>query len=96
MNIKNKLRSRFVTLLFSSKTRTCKRRWAELRRRLSGKRHSVSVFLELDDPYSYLLSQYLPEFRERYDVDLHIYLTQALGEKFRPRADMLAVFLCEW
>ena len=92
MSIRNKLRSRLVTLLFSPRTRAFKRRWAEFRRRLSGKRHTVSVFLELDDPYSYLLSGYLPDLRNRYDVDLHIHLTQALGEEFRPRADMLAVY----
>jgi len=52
----------------------------------------VHVFLELDDPYSYLLTQYLPEFRSRYDIELHVHLTQALGEDYRPRADMLAVY----
>ena len=92
MSIKNKLRSRLVTILFSLKARLLRRRWAEIRRRLSGKRHTVSVFLELDDPYSYLLSRYLPDLRNRYDVDLQIHLTQALGEEFRPRADMLAVY----
>ncbi|MGI9272559.1 MAG: DsbA family protein [Woeseiaceae bacterium] len=52
----------------------------------------VHVFLELDDPYSYLLVQYLPEFRAGYDVELRVHLTQALGEAYRPRADMLAVY----
>ncbi len=92
MSLKSKLRSRLVTALFSPKTRACKRRWEEFRRRVSGKRHTVSVFLELDDPYSYLLSLYLPDFRDRYDIDLHIHLAQALGDEFRPRADMLAVY----
>lgn len=92
MNLKNKLRSQLVTLLFSSRTRTCKRHWAELRRRLSRMPHTVHVFLELDDPYSYLLSYYLPEFRNRYDVEIQIHLTQALSDEYRPRADMLAKY----
>ena len=70
--------------------RAFKRRWAERRRRLSGKPHTVVVFLELDDPYSYLLSRHIPDLQNRYDIELEIHLTQALGEEFRPHADMHA------
>ncbi len=89
---KSKLQSRLVTFLFSAKTRAFKRRWAERRRRLSGKPHTVIIFLELDDPYSYLLSRHIPDLQSRYDVELEIHLTQALGEEYRPHADMLAVY----
>ena len=92
MSLKNKLQSRIVTFLFSAKTRAFKRRWAECRRVLARKPHTVSVFLELDDPYSYLLSRHIPELQSRYDIKLEIHLTQALGEAFRPHADMLAAY----
>jgi 2-hydroxychromene-2-carboxylate isomerase len=69
-----------------------KRRWAEQRRRLSGKPHTVTIFLQLDDPYSYLLSRHIPDLQNRYDIELEIHLTQALGEAYRPHADMLAVY----
>jgi 2-hydroxychromene-2-carboxylate isomerase len=69
-----------------------KRRWAERRRRLSGKPHTVAIFLQLDDPYSYLLSRHIPDLQNRYDIELEIYLTQALGDEYRPHADMLAVY----
>ena len=72
--------------------RAFKRRWAERRRRLSGKPHTVVVFLELDDPYSYLLSRHIPDLQNRYDIELEIHLTQALGGAYRPQADMLAVY----
>ncbi len=65
---------------------------AEMRRMLTGRRHLVSVFLELDDPYSYLLSHYLPIFAASYDVDVRLYLTQALGGAFSPRPDMRAEY----
>jgi 2-hydroxychromene-2-carboxylate isomerase len=52
----------------------------------------VVVFLELDDPYSYLLSRHIPDLQNRYDIELQIHLTQALGEAYRPHADMLAVY----
>ena len=92
VSLKSILRSRLVTFLFSARTRAFKRRWAERRRRLSGKPHTVIIFLELDDPYSYLLSRHIPDLQSRYDVELEIHLTQALGEEYRPHADMLAVY----
>jgi 2-hydroxychromene-2-carboxylate isomerase len=90
--LKSKIRSSMVSLLFSAKTRARKRRWAEWWRRLTAKPHTVHVFLELDDPYSYLLAQYLPELKAHYDIELLVHLTQALGGDYRPRADMLAVY----
>jgi 2-hydroxychromene-2-carboxylate isomerase len=72
--------------------RAFKRRWAERRRRLSRKPHTATIFLQLDDPYSYLLSRHIPDLQNRYDIELEIHLTQALGEEFRPHADMLAVY----
>lgn len=70
----------------------CKRRWAELRRRLLGRPHTVHVFLELDDPYSFLLAHYLPQFRDLYVLDLQIHLTQALGDEYQPHAELLAEY----
>ena len=92
MSLSSKLGSRIITFLFSAKMRAFKRRWAERRRRLSGKPHTVVVFLELDDPYSYLLSRHIPDLQNRYDIELQIHLAQALGEAYRPHADMLAVY----
>lgn len=70
--------------------RAIRRNLAELRRRATRKAHVVSVFLELDDPYSYLLGHYLPSLADSYDIELCLYLTQALGDAYRPEADMLA------
>lgn len=69
------------------------RRWlAEKRRKLTARPHTVSVFLELDDPYSYLLSHYLPSLADVYDIELRSYLTQACGDAFRPEPNMLAQY----
>ena len=92
MSIRNKIRSILVSVLFSAKSRARKRRWVERWRRVTGKPRIVQVFLELDDPYSYLLAQYLPELRNRYDVELRIHLTQSLGDGYRPHPDLLAVY----
>lgn len=93
MSVRRVLRSKFLSLIFSERMRSAQRWFAEKRRRFARRPHVVSVFLELDDPYSYLLSQYLPSLAEAYDIDLRCYLTEARSdEAYRPRADMLAQY----
>ena len=77
MSIRNTLRSKLVNLLVSEKTQTLKRSLAESGRKLGRRAHVVSVFLELDDPYSYLLAHYLPDLASAYDIELRYYLTQS-------------------
>jgi 2-hydroxychromene-2-carboxylate isomerase len=92
VSLTRKIRSRILNVLLKPKTRALKRRWAEFRRRLLRKGHTVDVFLELDDPYSYLLGEYLPDFRARYAVELRVHLTQSLKDDFRPHAELLAEY----
>jgi 2-hydroxychromene-2-carboxylate isomerase len=68
------------------------RSFNEWRRKLTGSPHAVSVFLQLDDPYSYLLAHYLPELADTYDVELRVYLSQARGDEFQPAPDLLAEY----
>ena len=86
------LRSRLFSVVLSVRMQALKRALVEIKRRLTGQPHTLKVFLELDDPYSYLLASYLPELASGYDVKLELHLTQALGEGFRPRPEMLAVY----
>jgi len=91
VSIRNKFRSKMIRLLVSDTAQSTKRSLAETRRKLSGSAHVVSVFLELDDPYSYLLAQYLPDLAASYDVELRYYLAQARSdEAYRPHADLWA------
>lgn len=92
MSLRRKIRSRLLTLLLSPATRTLRRRWVELCRRLSGKAHTAHVFLQLDDPYSWLLAQYLPEFQAKYAIELRLHLMQALEGEYRPHAELLAEY----
>jgi 2-hydroxychromene-2-carboxylate isomerase len=93
MSIRNKLRSKLVNLLVSEKTQTLKRSLAESGRKLGRRAHVVSVFLELDDPYSYLLAHYLPDLTAAYDIELRYYLTQSCTDTaHRPEPEMLAVY----
>lgn len=93
MSIRTKFRSQLIRLLMSEKTQSAQRSLAEKRRRLSRRPHVVSVFLELDDPYSYLLAHFLPSIADNYDVELRLHLAQAREEEaFKPHADLLAVY----
>jgi len=82
-----------IFLLASEKTLDATRSLAEQRRRLLGKPHVVAAFLELDDPYSYLLAHYLPILAESYDIEVRYYLTNACSDaEYRPHPDMLAAY----
>lgn len=88
MKLKLRLRSAVLNMVFSERLLVVKRRMAEVRRKLFGRPHIVSVFLQLDDPYSYLLSHYLPEFAAHYDVELRLYLTEAITGAMRPAPEL--------
>lgn len=92
MSFGGKLRSSLIATLFGARAQAGKRYWAELRRKLTGKTHTVHVFLELDDPYSYLLSLQIPDLKRHYDIDVQVHLTQSLGDEYRPHADLQTVY----
>lgn len=96
MSIRNKLRSKLINVLVSETTQSAKRSLAEARRKISGGTHTVSAFLELDDPYSYLLAHYLPNLVAAYDIEVRYYLVQSCNdEAFRPEPEMFAVYAGE-
>jgi len=96
LSIRNKLRSKLINVLVGEKTQSAKRSLAETRRKISGRTHVVSAFLELDDPYSYLLAHYLPNLVAAYDIEVRYYLVQSCNdETYRPEPEMLAVYADE-
>jgi 2-hydroxychromene-2-carboxylate isomerase len=92
MSIKSKIQSHALNLMLGERSRSAKRVKAELARRISGKSHEVSVFLQLDDPYSYLLGSFLSRVIGNYDISLNTYLSEALGEGYAPMPAMLAEY----
>jgi 2-hydroxychromene-2-carboxylate isomerase len=87
-----KLRAKLFNAYISEGTRRRARAWHEAKRRLTGGAHTVTAFLQLDDPYSYLLSRYLPALAEHYDIDLQVRLSAALGGDFHPAPELLAEY----
>jgi len=92
VNIRQAMRTKLVRFVIGERMQRTRRWLAEKRRKLTARPHTVSVFLELDDPYSYLLSHYLPSLAAAYDIELRLYLTQACGDAFRPEPSMLAQY----
>jgi 2-hydroxychromene-2-carboxylate isomerase len=69
------------------------RRWlVEQRRRLSGQRQRVLYFHQVDDPYSQLAAQVLPELLARYEVELVPYLVGPPSDAAAPERQRLADF----
>ncbi|MBT8077874.1 MAG: DsbA family protein [Gammaproteobacteria bacterium] len=90
MNLRKNIRSRAVNLMLRSGN--VQRQLNELKRKVGGRAHEVTVFLELDDPYSYLLSCYLPALMQHYDIEPSIRLTRAVGGEYRPMPELLAEY----
>jgi 2-hydroxychromene-2-carboxylate isomerase len=89
--MKRKLLSLYVQVILDKRFITLRRSLTELRRKLTFKKRVVSVFLQLDDPYSYLLSYYLEHVITRYKkVEFRFYLCQALSGDYMPQPGMLA------
>ncbi len=92
--MKRKLKSLYLLWLLDARMTRLRHALIELRRLITLQKRVVSVFLQLDDPYSYLLSYYLEPLINRYKtkVDFRIYLCQALGGEFMPQPGMLAEY----
>jgi 2-hydroxychromene-2-carboxylate isomerase len=89
--MKRKLRSLYLAVILDQRFIALKRMLVELRRQLTFKKRVVHVFVQLDDPYSYLLSHYLGFVMQRYKrVEFRFYLCQALRGDFAPEPALQA------
>ena len=89
------LRARALGLLLGPRAQATRRSFADLRRRIRGAPQVVEVFLGLEDPYSYLLTLYLGDLADSYDIELRCHLTEPRNAEFRPNADLRAVYALE-
>ncbi len=92
MSLQSKLRSRLLRFMFNPRVVNARRWLKDKRRQFAGDGHVVSVFLQIDDPYSYILSQYLPSLAEQYNIDMRIYMSKAKGGEFQSAPDMLVEY----
>ena len=92
--MKRKLKSLYLTILLDKRFSALREALIDLRQLFSFGPRLVSVFLQLDDPYSYLLSRHLESLIQRYGkkVRFRVYLCQALAGEFMPQPGMLAEY----
>lgn len=57
-------------IIFSQGLQSCKRRLHEFKRRLTQQPHKLVVYLSINDPYSYVLIQALPELLQRFNITI--------------------------
>jgi 2-hydroxychromene-2-carboxylate isomerase len=91
MSMKQVLRSRTLQLALS-RPGTRLRHWHALRSLPPGERNLVRVFLQLDDPYSFLLLNYLPRLERNYAVRLDVRLVPGSEDEFKPAPAMLDAY----
>jgi 2-hydroxychromene-2-carboxylate isomerase len=80
------------SVLTSPKTRDTRRWIAERMRRVRKDRHRVLYFHQVDDPYSQLAVQVLPQFVARYEVDIEPYLVAPPPDEAAPDRARLIEF----
>ncbi|MGH8223244.1 MAG: DsbA family protein [Woeseiaceae bacterium] len=92
MSLRKQLRAEFLRFYLGSHYTAIRRALAETGRRIARQPHTVHAFLQLDDPYSYLLGHYLPQLAAGFDVRLDVRLAQRLGDQYTPQPAMLAEY----
>lgn len=66
-----------------------KRRKAERKRQADGRPHVVEYFHQVDDAYSHLAAQVLPDLQQRYEIELHCHLVPGPAGDNLPEPDLL-------
>ncbi len=72
------LKSALAAVLISPRTRRLRRAWYGARRRLTRSPHRAIFYHRIDDAWSWLLAQLLPELTQRYGVELDLRLIAEL------------------
>lgn len=67
---------------------TLKRSLCELKREVTHQPHELEVFLHINDPYSYLLVQVLPEINKRYNICIRLRTIYRLNDDMFPEREM--------
>ena len=91
-SLARRIAPRVIEGMTSPRTRAARRWLTERRRRLAGEPHRVLYFHQVDDPYSQLAAQVLPELVARYDVTLVPHLVGPPSDAAAPERERLAAF----
>ena len=77
-----------LNLVSSERLQNWQRALAEFRRKKAKKPHTVTVFLRINDPYSYILLQVLERLSERYSIEFDFRTILHLQEDMYPAPEL--------
>jgi len=86
--LRKKIQPHGARLISSQAVLKAKRHSYELARKLLAQPHKITVYLRINDPYSYLLVQVLAEIELRYEVSISIHTIQQLRDDMYPEPEM--------
>ncbi len=92
MSIKSLLMPAITARLFSRERIQAQRTKAERQRIARGEPHQLVYFHQVDDPYSALVAQCLPQLASRYDVELQPHMVGAPADRAAPERDKLIAY----
>jgi 2-hydroxychromene-2-carboxylate isomerase len=92
MSLKSFIVPRVAARLLSEERVVTARAKAERKRLKGGQPHSVEFFHDPSDPYSQLLSSVLPEFEQRYDIDLTTHPVSPPDDGAAPEREKLKAY----
>lgn len=86
--MKRQLMPQLARLISSNTLLKLKRSFTELKRGVTQQPYTMDVFLQINDPYSYLLVQTLPDIAERYNVNLRLRTIYQVNLEMFPEQEM--------
>ncbi|WP_297507936.1 DsbA family protein [uncultured Caulobacter sp.] len=92
MSLRTQIMRTVTSAMTSPTRRRMARDFAALDARLRGERPTVRYFHQADDPYSHLAAQVLPRLRDRYAVDVEIFLVPPPADSAAPDRERLRAY----
>lgn len=92
MTLKQTLQPYLAAAITSPRSRELLRTVHEAKRRIGGQPHRLTVWLKLDDPYSYLLLQELPRLLQHFTLTVELRFLGELDPAMFPACAQLAAY----
>lgn len=89
MSLANRLSPLATAFLSSNSLKNARRRFHEFNRKRRGQTHEVLFFHKVDDPYSYLLLQFLQRLMGDFDIKVKPHIISELDDRMFPEPGLL-------
>lgn len=86
----SKIKPYIIDAIFSKKTLSIKRAYSEYKRKKANQPHKVTVYLRINDAYSYVLIQVLAELQKRFSIEYDFRTVLNLQPEMYPAPNLWA------